>query len=220
MTLYLCGDSTAAAYAPERAPICGWGQVLGELIPGVTVVNAAMPGRSTKSFLSEGRLKAIEREIRPGDLMLIQFGHNDGSDLVWRHTDPYTSYFNNLSIFVDTARLCGAVLVLLTPICRRNFVDGRLTPTHGDYPDAVRLLAAQRSVPLIDMCALSHAHVSSLGEEASRALFMHVEPGVYPDYPDGCTDNTHTRRAGAEAWARMVAAELRRLGLIAAPEVN
>lgn len=214
MTLYICGDSTAATYAPERAPICGWGQALGELIPGVTIVNAATAGRSTKSFLSEGRLQTMERQIQPGDLMLIQFGHNDSSDLVWRHTDPYTSYFNNLSIFVDTALLRGAIPVLLTPISRRNFAEGVLTPSHGDYPDAVRLLAMQRRTPLIDMCALSYAHLAELGEEASRALFMHVEPGVYPDYPNGCVDNTHTRRAGAEAWAGMVAAELRRLGLL------
>lgn len=218
MTVYICGDSTAATYAPEQAPICGWGQVLGEKLPGVTVVNAAMPGRSTKSFLSEGRLQAIERDIRPGDLMLIQFGHNDGSDLVWRHTDPYTSYWNNLSIFVDTARLHGAVPVLLTPICRRNFENGVLMPTHGDYPDAVRLLAMQRQVPLIDMHGMSFAHVAALGEEGSRALFMHVEPGVYPDYPEGCVDNTHTRRAGAEIWAGMVAEGLKRLGLIGAEE--
>lgn len=218
MTIYICGDSTAATYAPEQAPICGWGQLLGERLPGIPVVNAAQCGRSTKSFLSEGRLQAIERVIRPGDLMLIQFAHNDESPLVWRHTDPYTSFLNNLSIFVDTARLSGAVPVLLTPICRRHFEGGALTQTHGDYPDVIRLLAAQRQVPLIDMYALSHAHVSALGDEASRVLFMHVAPGLYPDYPDGCRDDTHFQPAGAAVWADMVAQGLSTLGLINAAE--
>ena len=88
MTIYVCGDSTAASYSPEAAPITGWGQVLGEMLPGIRVENRAMGGRSTKSFLSEGRLQQIETEIQAGDLMLIQFTHNDTSDLVWRHTDP------------------------------------------------------------------------------------------------------------------------------------
>lgn len=214
MTIFICGDSTAATYAPECAPMHGWGQLLGEFLHGVSIVNAACGGRSTKSFLSEGRLQEIERALMPGDLVLIQFGHNDGSDLVWRHTDAFTSYWNNLSIFVDTARLAGARPVLLTPICRRYFRDGRLTPTHGDFPEAVRLLAAERCVPLIDMHAMSWAYVEALGDEASRPLYMHVEPGIYPYFPEGCIDNTHTQRAGAEVWARMVAQELIRLGLV------
>ena len=96
MTIYVCGDSTAASYKPQDAPIAGWGQLLGEFIPGVRVENRAMGGRSTKSFLSEGRLQKIETEIQPGDLLLIQFSHNDESDLVWRHTDPWTSFYHNL----------------------------------------------------------------------------------------------------------------------------
>ena len=214
MTIYICGDSTAATYAPERAPIHGWGQLLGDFIAGVRIENAARGGRSTKSFLSEGRLQAIERTWKPGDLLLIQFTHNDTSDLVWRHTDPYTSFLNNLSIFVDTARLAGVTPVLMTPICRRYFRDGALLPTHDDYPDAIRMLAAQKNVPLIDLYAMSYALVSSLGDEASRPLYMHVAPGIYPDYPEGSRDDTHTQRAGAEAFARMTAQELFRLGLV------
>ena len=104
MTIYICGDSTAATYPPENAPITGWGQLLGDYLPNVNVVNKAVGGRSTKSFLAEGRLTDIERTIQPGDLLLIQFTHNDTSDLVWRHTDPNTSFSANLEIYVDTAR--------------------------------------------------------------------------------------------------------------------
>ena len=214
MTVYICGDSTAASYRPQDAPITGWGQVLGEFLPGIRVENRAMAGRSTKSFLSEGRLQKIETEIRPGDLLLIQFTHNDGSDLVWRHTDPWTSFYHNLEIYVDTAILHGAKPVLLTPICRRYWAEGQLLESHGDYPEAIRVLAAQRNVPLIDMYAQSIRYVRELGDEESKKLYLHVEPGVYPAYPNGNADDTHTKRAGAEAYARMAAEGLRELALI------
>ena len=159
MTIYICGDSTAASYTPEQAPITGWGQVLSEFLPGVRVENRAMGGRSTKSFLSEGRLQRIETEIQPGDLLLIQFTHNDTSDLVWRHTDPWTSFYHNLEIYVDTAMLHRARPVLMTPICRRYWRDGQLLETHGDYPNVIRALAAQRNVPLIDIGEQETVHV-------------------------------------------------------------
>ena len=212
MTIYICGDSTAASYKPEQAPIMGWGQALGELLPGARVENRAMAGRSTKSFLSEGRLQKIETEIQPGDLMLIQFTHNDVNELVWRHTDPWTSFYHNLEIFVDTAILHGARPVLLTPICLRSWRDGRLQESHGEYPEAVRVLAAQRNVPLIDLYEKSTALVRKMGDEESKKLYLHVEPGVYPAYPNGNMDDTHTKRAGAEAYAQVVAEALRELG--------
>lgn len=214
MTIFICGDSTAATYAPERAPITGWGQVLEEIIPGVRVVNKAIGGRSTKSFLSEGRLVSIEKEIQPGDLLLIQFTHNDTSDLVWRHTDPHTSFIHNLSIFVDTARLHGAVPVLMTPIPRRYWRDGELLESHGEYPDAIRRLAMTRNVPLIEIYAKAMEALRAMGDAESCKLYMHVEPGVYPDYPNGHTDDTHTRRAGADFYARLTADALREMKLI------
>ena len=214
MTIYVCGDSTAASYEPERAPITGWGQVLGEYLPGVRVENRAMGGRSTKSFLSEGRLQKIETEIQPGDLLLIQFTHNDTSDLVWRHTDPWTSFYHNLEIYVDTAILHQAQPVLMTPICRRYWQGGKLLESHGEYPEVIRVLAAQRNVPLIDIYEKSKQLVRELGDEESKKLYLHVEPGIYPAYPDGSCDDTHTRRAGAEAYARMAADALRDLGIV------
>lgn len=214
MTIYICGDSTAATYKPDNAPITGWGQVLGELLPGVNVSNHAVGGRSTKSFLSEGRLVNIEKLLQPGDILLIQFTHNDTSDLVWRHTDPNTSFVANLSIFVDTARVYGAIPVLLTPIPRRWWRDGRLTNAHGEYPDAIRRLAMVKNVPLIDVLAEGENAIHELGDEASVPLYMNVEPGKYPAYPDGSKDDTHTQRAGAELFARITAEGLKKLGLI------
>ena len=211
MRLFICGDSTAAEYAPEDAPLTGWGQALGEYLPGVEIVNRAMAGRSTKSFLAEGRLQRIETEIRPGDALLVQFGHNDASALVWRHTAAWTSFVNNLSVFIDTARQNGALPILATPICVRLWRDGALQPSHGEYREAVRLLALRRGVPLLDLYRLSFEHVSSLGEEGSRALYMHLGKGAYPRYPDGLADDTHTQRAGARAFAALAADPLRDL---------
>ncbi len=214
MTIYVCGDSTAATYTPEEAPITGWGQCLGEFVPGHRVVNCAAGGRSTKSFLAEGRLVSIEEQIQPGDLLLIQFTHNDTSDLVWRHTDEWTSFINNLSIFVDTARLYQARPVLMTAICRRYWREGVLLESHGQYTDAIRHLAGVRNVPLIDMYQKSRELVLSLGEEESKRLYLYTEKGVYPHYPDGSRDDTHTQKAGAMAYARITAEELGRLDLI------
>ena len=215
MTIYVCGDSTAASYKPEEAPITGWGQVLAEFLPGVRVENRAMGGRSTKSFLSEGRLQRIETEIQPGDLMLIQFTHNDSGDLVWRHTDPWTSFYHNLEIYVDTARLRGARPVLMTPICRRYWRSGQLLASHGDYPEVIRVVAAQRNVPLIDMYEKSLRLVGELGDDESKKLYMYTAPGVYPAYPEGSADDTHTQRAGALNYACVTAEALKELGMLA-----
>ncbi|MBQ2952939.1 MAG: rhamnogalacturonan acetylesterase [Clostridia bacterium] len=214
MTIHICGDSTAATYAPEKAPITGWGQVIGEILPDVCFANHSIGGRSSKSFLSEGRLVNVEKELQPGDIVLIQFAHNDGSDLVWRHTDANTSFVNNLSIFVDTARLHGAIPVLLTHTPRRWWRDGELMVTSGDYAPAIRRLAMQRNVPLIDVLEEGEKAIRAMGEATSEGLFMNVAPGLYPAYPDGSKDNTHTQRAGAELFARIVADGLQKLGLI------
>ncbi len=214
MTIFICGDSTATTYAPERAPMTGWGQLLGEHFPGVRIVNKSMGGRSTKSFLADGRLSAIEAEIQPGDLLLIQFTHNDGSDLVWRHTDPYTSFAANLEIFVDTARIHGAAPVLMTPIPRRCWREGQLIDLHGEYPKAIRLVAQQKGVPLLDITREGMKALQEMGEEATYDLFMNVAPGLYPAYPDGSKDDTHTQRAGAALFARITAELLRKNKLI------
>lgn len=214
MTIFVCGDSTAASYAPEKAPITGWGQVLGEFIPGARIVNKAMGGRSTKSFMADGRLVDIEKEIQPGDLVLIQFTHNDGSDLVWRHTDPHTSFAANLEIFVDTARIHGAIPVLMTPIPRRWWRDGRIINAHGEYPDAIRRVAMQKGVILLDVLAQSTQIIEEMGDEATVPLYLNVAPGLYPAYPDGAKDDTHTQLAGARFFARITAELLKKQNLI------
>lgn len=214
MTIHICGDSTAATYKPEQAPITGWGQVIGGILPEAAFVNHSIGGRSSKSFLSEGRFVAVEKALQAGDIVLIQFGHNDGSDLVWRHTDANTSFVNNLCIFVDTARMHGAIPVLLTHTPCNWWRDGAYPGHPGTYAAATRRLAAQRSVPLIDVLASGEDAIRAMGEEEASRLFMNVAPGIYPAYPNGSKDNTHTQRAGAELFARIVADGLTKLRLV------
>ena len=208
MKIFICGDSTAASYRAEETPMVGWGQVLGEFLPEAEVVNLAKAGRSTRTFLGEGRLEPVKQEAAPGDLVLIQFAHNDeNKDKPERYAAAWTDYRDNLALFVQAARERGARPVLLTPICMRIWKDGRLQPTHGEYPAAMRAVAEDMQVPLIDLYAESFRIVEALGEEGSRALFM-CRTG-------SGEDNAHTRRPGAERFAACAAGQLRALKLLA-----
>lgn len=215
VTVYICGDSTASTYGEEYAPQAGWGQYFGDMFDeSVAVENRAIGARSTKSFIAEGRLQRIEQELMAGDYLFIQFGHNDGARIRWRQTDAITSYRDNLLIYIYTARLRGATPVILTSICQRVFGEnGAMGDSLGLYPEVARRVAAQFGVPLIDMYKKTHAYVASLGAEESKSLYMHIKGGVYPRRPDDLSDNTHTQRRGAEAFARLAANGVRELGL-------
>ena len=190
MSIYICGDSTAASYDPADSLMMGWGQALPEYLPGIPVYNHAMAGRSTRTFLAEGRLDRVLEKIAPGDLMLIQFAHNDeNAEKPERYADPEQAYPENLRIFIREARGKRAIPVLMTPICMRLWKDGVLQPSHGVYPEAVRALARKMGVPLIDMYEESLHLVEKLGEEGSRALFLHFEKGVFPAFPEGKEDD-------------------------------
>ena len=214
MNIFICGDSTAQTYDPAETLMVGWGQLLGDYLPGVAVRNHAKAGRSTKSFLADGRLQVLDGQIGSGDLLLIQFAHNDENEKPERHTEPWTTFTDNLSVFVNFARHRGAVPVLLTPICMRVWENGRLQETHGEYKDAMRTLAQRMNVPLLDIYRDSFRIVAAAGEENSKAFFMHVAAGEDPRYPEGLSDNAHTRRAGAEQFAACVARELIQAGLV------
>lgn len=215
MRIFICGDSTAASYTREQEPQTGWGQVIGEILTDCEIKNHAMAGRSTKSFIAEGRLVAVEKELSEGDILLIQFSHNDNySELVWRRTDVNTGFINCLSIFIDTARLHGAKPVLLTPIPIREYENGALKPSLGEYPEAVRRAAALNGVPLIDVYSKGFEALKNMSPEETAKLYMNVPAGVYPGIPDGRTDNVHTQAAGARFYARIVAEGLRDIGYI------
>ena len=168
--IFWIGDSTVQYNNISTWPQCGMGQALDlYLVPGITVCNHARNGRSTKSFREEGLWAPVEAALRPGDLLLIQFGHNDEkSEDPVRYAAP-EQYAANLLAYAREAQAKGALPVLITPLVRRHFEGDRLTPTHGAYPDAVRQLAAREALPLIDLTATSAQLVQQLGEPASRA---------------------------------------------------
>jgi lysophospholipase L1-like esterase len=205
-------DSTASPYPPERAPRAGWADRLSD-VTGLKTINRAISGASTRSFIEEGWWDLALADLRAGDVLAIGFGHNDPKP-DHRFADPFTAHPANLRRFVVAARSRGAVPVLLTPVERRSFEAGRLRSSHGGYPQAVRALAREEGVALVDLGRASAARWQELGEEDTRELFMWVEPGAYPYYPDGERDDTHFSEAGARVVAEMVAEGLREAGVI------
>ncbi|MFF0114796.1 rhamnogalacturonan acetylesterase [Streptomyces prasinus] len=213
-TLYIAGDSTAARKYADAAPETGWGTALPFLLrPGLEVANHAVNGRSSKSFVDEGRLDAILAAVRPGDLLLIQFAHNDekATDPA-RYTEPWTTYRKYLRLYVDGARDRGARPVLATAVERRRFdAGGTAVPSHGDYPAAMRALAREERVALLDIQALSLALWQELGAEETKKYF---------NWTATEQDNTHFNPPGAIAVARLVARELLRTRVLAPRDVR
>lgn len=143
LRVFIAGDSTSATYPEWRRPMTGWGQVLGTFFDeNVEVVNRAVNGRSTKSYIDEGRLDALAAELRRGDVLLVQFGHNDEKlEDPARYTDPRVEFRDNLRRMLAVARAAGAEPVLVTPVARRRFSWGDVADTHGDWAEAVRDVA-------------------------------------------------------------------------------
>lgn len=213
--LYLAGDSTMAN-KPLDLPERGWGQALATFAKDpATVQNHAMNGRSTLSFITEGRWEKIVTALQPGDAVIIQFGHNDEKiEDPKRGTDPRTTFPENLRRFVRDVRAKGAAPILATPVCRRKFdATGKLVPTHGAYPDATRRVATEEKVPLLDLEKATATWLQAEGDEATKKYFMWIAPGQFPQIPEGKKDDTHFVAAGAEQVASLAVAQIRALRL-------
>lgn len=198
--IFIAADSTAATYGPERAPQAGWGQALQSWLDPAQwqVRNHAVGGRSTRSFINEGRLDAIGKELQAGDVLLIQFGHNDAKvEDPTRFTDPDTDYSEFLSRYIAVAREKGATPVLITPVARLLYDFGALLDTHGRYTLAMKRVAHEQNVQLIDLNASSMAWIRALGEQGAKPYFMFV-----PE--QNKADGTHFSVAGATAVACLV----------------
>jgi lysophospholipase L1-like esterase len=212
ITIFLAGDSTMAPKLPEKRPETGWGEMLGQHFKAgkVLIDNRAMNGRSTKTFISEGRWQKIMDDLKKGDYVFIQFGHNDQSkDKGERYTPP-EDYKKNLIRFVEEIRAKGGNPVLFTPVMRRRFdKDGKFYDTHGEYPGIVRTVAHEYNVPLIDMHRLSEAVIVKYGVEGSKKLFLQLKPGENANYPNGVEDNTHFSPVGAEEMAKAIVAQIK-----------
>ena len=169
---------------PER----GWGMALEAFFQdGVTVHNHAMNGRSTKSFIDEDRWAKLLADLRAGDFVVIQFAHNDEKkEDPKRYADPANAFRANLRRFIAETRAKGATPLLATPVCRRKFdASGRLVDTHGEYPAAVRAVAQEEKIALLDLERATAAWLQAAGAEPSKKFFMWIEPGTHPKIPDG-----------------------------------
>jgi lysophospholipase L1-like esterase len=195
ITVYLAGDSTVTDQ--PREPYNSWGQMLPRFFKqGVAVANHAESGESLKSFTSARRIDKIFSTIKPGDYLFIQFGHNDQKDKS-RGAGAYTTYKDSLKSYVARARGAKAIPVLITPVSRRSFgPDEKIANNLGDFPDAVRQLATEENVPLIDLNNISHAFYEAMGPDQSKQAFA---PG----------DNTHHNNYGSYELAKCVVEGIR-----------
>ncbi len=216
VVVHLIGDSTVSVRpAHPTPPSVGWGQVLDQhFTADVVVRNHARSGRSAKSFVDEGLWDLACDQLEVDDYLIIHFGRNDQKhDRPDLYAEPHGAYKEYLRRFVREARDMGAAPILSTPLARARFDrHGRFRDNMGEYPVAMRDLAAEEEAPLLDLHRESSALLASLGPEASKALVWWVEPGVDPSQPEGRRDISHLSEAGAHAVCRMVAAELRATG--------
>jgi lysophospholipase L1-like esterase len=194
-TVFILGDSTVCDQ--PREPYASWGQMLTTFFkPEVAVANHAESGESLRSSLGAKRLDKVLSLMKAGDFLLIQYGHNDEKDKS-EGAGAFTTYKASLKKFVEAARAKGAIPILLTPMHRRTFdADGKITNSHGDYPEAVRQVSREENVPLIDLTAMSKDFYEALGKEKSGAAFK-----------EG--DGTHHNNYGAYELAKMIAVSIR-----------
>lgn len=213
--VWLVGDSTTANKEIKAYPETGWGMPFAYFFDStVTVENRAKNGRSTRTFISENLWKGVTDGLAEGDYVFLQFGHNDESkEKVERYTSP-EQYRINLTKFITETRAAKAYPILVTPVTRRRFDSlGRIQETHLVYSNVVRQLAKELNVPLIDLDKKSQELLQQFGEENSKLLFLHLQPGEHPNYPQGKTDNTHFSELGARKMAQLVLADIRSLNL-------
>src|SRR5690606_32709276 len=178
---------------------------------GIRVENHAVNGRSTKSFRDEGRWDSVQQRIKPGDYVLIQFGHNDQKiESPDRYAAADTDYRSNLERYITQARDKGAKPIIATPISRRSYDEnGVLEDTHGRYSEVVREVAKEMNIPLLDLHKRTVEVIEQFGKEKSKELFLHYKPGDYDKFPVGKEDNTHLSPTGAFKVADLAVEELK-----------
>ena len=232
--VWLIGDSTVANYALEsnyqgrRYPITVWGQVfqqfmtkdslrqISQLVDADSLIvdDRAKGGRSTRTFFQEGRWRAAYNEMQPGDLVLIQFGHNDAAVNKPERYVNEEGYREFLRLFVQQTREKEATPILITPVARNYpWENNHLENVHGNYPGAMKEVASEMDVFLIDLNQLSMNSFSEKGREfVSKYYFMNLPAGIYEAYPEGQDDNTHFQPAGATEVARLVFEGMKNIG--------
>lgn len=203
VTVYIAGDSTVMDQSKE--PYSAWGQILPRFFQaGVAIANHAESGENLKEFIGEKRLMKIMETIQPGDYLFIQFTHNDQKPGP-NHVDAFTDYKSYLKLYINEARLRGAIPVLVTSMLRRNFGDdSKIVNTLEDFPEAMRQLAKEENVPLIDLNVMSKAFYEAMGPEKSVRAFVHYPAGTFPGQIAELKDDTHFNAYGAYELAKCV----------------
>ena len=230
-TIFIIGDSTAAEKDHfDKSPERGWGMVLQGCFDNQIIVdNHAVNGRSSKSFLDEGRWQKVLDKIQPGDYVIIQFGHNDEKSNPKRYTEPGRTFDAHLAKYVNETRQKGGIPVLMNSVVRRCFYSAdlendddeklrgkayageekinsdTLIDTHGAYVVAPRHVAKALNVPFVDATKITHDIETSLGIKGSRKLHMWFLPGENPQVPKGKQDDTHYNVYGAHVVANALA---------------
>ncbi len=217
VTLFMVGDSTMADKEElEASPERGWGQLFPTFLQGnIVLQNHARNGRSTKSFIAQGRWNEVMNRAQKGDIVIIQFGHNDAKQSDSLRYAPVDQYEENLMFMIKQAQKKKMHVILCTSICRRKFnkVGQFVENHHGAYTEAARRVARRMDVPLLDLEKSTALWLKGLGDEASKAYFMNVAPGECTKFPDGKVDNTHLRENGALVVAKMAAEQIKALDL-------
>ncbi|XEC95818.1 rhamnogalacturonan acetylesterase [Paenibacillus tarimensis] len=212
--IYLAGDSTVQTYKEEAAPQAGWGQFIPRYFSDkVTFINRAIGGRSSRTFVEEGRLERILDDIQPHDYLFVQMGHNDSSkNKPERYTDPYTDYKRYLKMYIEGARRRQAVPLLITPVARLHYSEnGEFMNDFPEYCDAMKQVAAEEDTALIDLMDRSLQYYNAIGFDEARTFFMVSVNG---------TDHTHFTAKGADAVARIVSQAVKEAGLTISEEVT
>lgn len=210
MKILLAGDSTVAACPSYEYPMSGWGAHLApETYWWGAVHNFAKGGATTESFREDGLWYQLLNQTALGDVVLIQFGHNDQKRA---HLAARSGYADNLRRMVAEVHSKGGVPILCTSVERRRWIDGGLEATLGEYPAVVRELGTELGLDVIDLNQWTRALYEGLGEEKSTELFFHVAPGEHAHWAGGLEDNTHFHEKGAQRIAAFVAEQLESLG--------
>lgn len=215
ITLFMAGDSTMSIKKTENLPETGWGMPFAKMFnETVKVDNRAANGRSTRTFISEGKWQSILNDVQEGDYVMIQFGHNDQAK---EKEDRYTSpedYKKNLETFVANIQSKKAIPILLTPVVRRRFdKEGKFYDVHGVYPNLVREVAKEQNVLLIDMHQKTEQLLIKSGKDESKKFFLHLDSAQHINYPKGVKDDTHLNEYGAQLFAELAKQGLQELNI-------
>ncbi len=216
--VFVIGDSTVMTYQSNVYPQSGWGQELAFYFDpaSISILNRAIGGRSSRSFVEDGHWASVKKELKSGDFLFIQFGHNDRSTVPERHADT-AQYKTFLTQYISEARALGAIPVLVSPMNMNTWIGTSLrevfTEGVNDYRGAMSHVAAATGVPFIDLEKKSKELFQGLGQAyLTDFLFLTLMPKEYPNFPQGNTDGTHFREMGAVEMAGLVASGLRDLG--------